>query len=74
MSFLDFSRECLSVIELTDSHVSLAYVEMRLLTALVLWNFDMELLPESQDWINHDVYLLWEKPQLMVNVKPRVMA
>ncbi|KAF2103452.1 cytochrome P450 [Rhizodiscina lignyota] len=50
---------------------NLAYFEMRLLMAMLLWNFDMELLPESEDWIDHPIYLLWEKPQLMVRLTPR---
>lgn len=50
---------------------SLAYVEMRLLITLLLWNFDMTIVPESRDWKTQEVYLLWEKPALMVRLKPR---
>lgn len=31
---------------------SLAYAEMRLIPARMIWNFDMELVPESQDWVD----------------------
>ncbi|KAH8819269.1 cytochrome protein [Xylogone sp. PMI_703] len=50
---------------------NLAYVEMRLLIALVLWHFDLELCPVSNDWAKQKVFLLWEKPQLMVKLIPR---
>ncbi|KAL8312494.1 hypothetical protein RB597_002900 [Gaeumannomyces tritici] len=46
---------------------SLAYHEMRLLMAKVLWHFDLELLPQSADWAERcEVYTLWDKPPLMV--------
>jgi len=44
---------------------------MRLLIALLLWNFDLEIMPESKGWQKQKVYLLWEKPPLMVQVTPR---
>jgi hypothetical protein len=51
---------------------SLAYAEMRLIMAKLVWNFDFELDPRSQDWIEQNkVYLLWEKPQLFIRLKPR---
>lgn len=34
---------------------SLAYAEMRLILARVLWNFDMELDPSSLEWDNQKV-------------------
>ncbi|PLN79965.1 cytochrome P450 monooxygenase [Aspergillus taichungensis] len=50
---------------------NLAYMEMRLAMALMLWHFDMELCEESKDWSNQKVYLLWQKPALMVKMSPR---
>ncbi|OGM45572.1 cytochrome P450 monooxygenase [Aspergillus bombycis] len=50
---------------------NLAYMEMRLLLALVLWNFDLELCPASKNWDNQRVYNLWEKPELKVKILPR---
>jgi hypothetical protein len=47
---------------------SLAYVEMRLLLTRLLWKFDVELLPESEDWYNQNIYLLWEKDGLQVKL------
>ncbi|KAE8379265.1 cytochrome P450 [Aspergillus bertholletiae] len=50
---------------------NLAYMEMRLLLALILWNFDLELCTDSKDWNKQRVYNLWEKPGLKVKVSPR---
>lgn len=38
--------------------------------ARVLWNFDMELQPESEKWLEQKVYLIWDKLPLMVKLKP----
>jgi aspirochlorine biosynthesis cytochrome P450 monooxygenase len=51
---------------------NLAYSEMRLIAARFLWEFDVELLPESRDWIaRQKVFNLWDKIPLMVKVHPR---
>ena len=50
---------------------SLANHEMRIILAKLLWNFDFELRPESENWIDQKVYLLWVKPPLMVNARYR---
>lgn len=48
---------------------SLAYAEMNLILARVVWNFDFELDPRSADWIEkNETYLLWEKPDLFVRL------
>jgi cytochrome P450 len=48
----------------------MAYHEMRLILAKVLFNFDLELCPESVGWMEKQrVYTLWQKPPLMVKVK-----
>jgi hypothetical protein len=45
--------------------------EIRLLLTKVFYNFDLELCPESNDWIEKQkVFTLWEKAPLMVNVSP----
>jgi hypothetical protein len=55
---------------LTQSPNSMAYHEMRLILTKVLYNFDLELLPQSANWIDDQkVYILWEKLPLMVKVK-----
>ncbi|CAG8975282.1 hypothetical protein HYALB_00008066 [Hymenoscyphus albidus] len=50
---------------------NLAYAEMRLILARVLWNFDLELMPESRDWDNQKTYGLWEKKPMMVKLTTR---
>ncbi|KAL2018184.1 hypothetical protein VTK56DRAFT_1157 [Thermocarpiscus australiensis] len=47
---------------------NLAYAEMRLILARVLWNFDLELMPESRNWDDQKIYTLWEKGALMVKL------
>ncbi|PHH92802.1 hypothetical protein CDD83_4961 [Cordyceps sp. RAO-2017] len=51
---------------------ALAWAEMRLILANVLWHLDPELLPESHNWIEESkVYFLWEKPPLKMKFRPR---
>ncbi|KAI0003504.1 cytochrome P450 [Xylariaceae sp. FL0662B] len=50
---------------------NLAYYEMRIILARFLYNFDLELCPQSQDWIKQKSWTLWKKPPLMVKVSPR---
>ncbi|KAF5636922.1 cytochrome P450 monooxygenase monooxygenase [Fusarium sp. NRRL 25303] len=50
---------------------NLAYFEMRLLMARLLWRFDLELDPRSVDWNRQEAYLLWEKPPMFVKLVPR---
>ncbi|KAI1066538.1 hypothetical protein LB506_008109 [Fusarium annulatum] len=47
---------------------SFAYAEMRLLLTRLLWRFDLELLPQSKDWIVQKVYFLHEKPEMHVRM------
>lgn len=49
---------------------SLAYLEMRNILARLLWNFDLELMPESKDWADQKVFLTWQKKPLMIKVHP----
>lgn len=41
---------------------------MRLLLAKLLWNFDLELLPESLNWADQKSFSLWSRPELMVKL------
>jgi cytochrome P450 len=50
---------------------NLAYNEMRLILARVLWNLDMILCEESKWWNNQQTYTLWEKPSLFCRLKDR---
>ncbi|KAL4874936.1 cytochrome P450 [Aspergillus karnatakaensis] len=45
--------------------INLAYAEMRIVLARLLWNFDLELCEESQEWADQKSYALWDRPPLM---------
>jgi hypothetical protein len=45
---------------------SLAYAEMRLILARMLWNFDFELLPESRTWSS-------QKVRFWLNMRSRIL-
>ncbi|KAL6169386.1 hypothetical protein ACJQWK_04413 [Exserohilum turcicum] len=49
---------------------NLAYHEMRIIAAMLLWHYDLELCPESKNWIYQKSYVIWEKPSLMLKLKP----
>ncbi|KAL3473703.1 cytochrome P450 [Aspergillus californicus] len=51
---------------------NLAYHEMRIILAKVLYHFDLVMLPESVGWDKQKTYFLWEKRDLMIQLKPRV--
>ncbi|KAK4234237.1 cytochrome P450 [Achaetomium macrosporum] len=52
---------------------NLAYVEMRLSLARVLWNFDLRIAEESLDWMRKQrIYNFWEKGKLNVYLTPVV--
>ena len=50
---------------------SLAYFEMRLTLARLLFNFDIEPTPAIEGWAEQDVYLIWRKKPLIVKLVPR---
>lgn len=43
---------------------------MRLILARLLWNFDLELMPESRNWNDQKIYTLWEKGAMDVKLTP----
>ncbi|KAL3420963.1 Isotrichodermin C-15 hydroxylase 11 [Phlyctema vagabunda] len=50
---------------------NLAWLELRLILARVLYAFDLELLDSDWDPEQQKVYLLWQKPPLNVRLTPR---
>ncbi|KAK9780326.1 hypothetical protein SCAR479_02963 [Seiridium cardinale] len=48
---------------------NLAYVEMKLVIANLLWHFDLENCTEG-NWLDQKIFLVWEKRPLMVKLKP----
>ncbi|KAF2209337.1 hypothetical protein CERZMDRAFT_114022 [Cercospora zeae-maydis SCOH1-5] len=50
---------------------NLALAEMRLIVAKLIWTFDLELDPSSEDWmVRCKVFTLWDKPELTVKLTP----
>lgn len=45
---------------------------MRLITAYMLWSFDMELSAESSEWDRQASFIQWEKKPLLVKLIPLV--
>ena len=51
--------------------INLAYMEMRIILARLVWEFDWELLSTEVDWErDNEVKTLWRKPELRVLFKP----
>lgn len=50
---------------------NLAFHEMRLILALLLWNFDLSLSEGMEQWHVQKIFGLWQKPALMLNIKQR---
>jgi len=49
-----------------------AWAEMRSILARLVWNFEMELCPESEVWgKGQKVYFVWFKSPLMVKLTAR---
>lgn len=54
---------------------NLAYAEMRLILAKVIWTFDLKLDAKSEDWMQEcKVLTLWSKPELLIQTTPVVRA
>ena len=49
----------------------LAYSEMRLIIARILWNFEMSMCNKREVWTDQKVYWSWERPPLMMELKER---
>ncbi|KAF6235303.1 hypothetical protein HO173_006498 [Letharia columbiana] len=49
---------------------NLAYLEMRLILARMLWSFDMHLSADCQDWDEQDSWIQWDKKPLLVRLRP----
>ncbi|KAJ5747974.1 uncharacterized protein N7511_009670 [Penicillium nucicola] len=50
---------------------NLAYVEMRIILARMIFNFDMELEQSEHDWLDQKCFVLWDKTSLMVKLTLR---
>ncbi|KAI1171705.1 averantin oxidoreductase [Nemania sp. FL0916] len=50
---------------------NIAYAEMKLVMARMVWTFDVENATEG-NWLDQRVYLVWEKAPLYVRLRPAV--
>ena len=51
--------------------INLTYMEMRIILARLVWEFDWELMSKDLDWASETkVKLIWQKPELSVKFKP----
>lgn len=59
--------------ENADKVNRLAWAEMKLIFAKVMWNFDLELAEDKNvgEWNDQKVYLINEKTPLYVRLRPR---
>ncbi|KAF2455557.1 cytochrome P450 [Lineolata rhizophorae] len=52
---------------------NLAWAEMRIILAQLLWNFNFELCEDSQDWSEQrKTYILWANHSMNVKLSPRL--
>ncbi|ENH66031.1 Isotrichodermin C-15 hydroxylase [Fusarium oxysporum f. sp. cubense race 1] len=47
---------------------NLAYAEMRMILARLLWKFDLKMMPGGENWNDQKVFVLWEKSNLDVKL------
>ncbi|KAE8139141.1 cytochrome P450 [Aspergillus pseudotamarii] len=50
---------------------NLAHMEMRLMLTKLLFNFDIFLTAESENWDKQRMFIIWDKPALMVRLTDR---
>jgi cytochrome P450 len=51
--------------------MNLAYAEIRIILASLLWNFDIELCEESNNWVEGiKVFMIYQRPPLRVKLTP----
>ncbi|KAF4239482.1 hypothetical protein CNMCM8980_001670 [Aspergillus fumigatiaffinis] len=51
---------------------NLAYAEIRLVIARIVWRFSLEIMPDSQNWhVDQRAWLGWKKPKLNMKFIPR---
>ncbi|RYN80709.1 hypothetical protein AA0117_g2778 [Alternaria alternata] len=50
---------------------NLAWAEIRSILARLVWHFELELLEPEKRWDDQKVFVLWQKPSLMVKLRAR---
>lgn len=52
--------------------INMAYLELRIAVAKVVWTFDLEMVSQIDDWNSAcENYILWKKADLLVKFHPR---
>lgn len=65
------SKSIICLFILANLSSSLAYAEMRLILARVIFNFDMQIAEDSKGWMERQkVYLFWQKEPLNIHLTP----
>jgi hypothetical protein len=49
----------------------MAWMELRILIAKIVWWFDFEFAGDMSAWERMPTYILWKKPELWLNVTTR---
>lgn len=53
--------------------LNMAYLELRIAVAKMVWLYDLEMACEIRDWYEAcEDYGLWKKPDLLVKFRPKV--
>ena len=52
--------------------INLAYLELRIILAKMVWAYEWELVDTDMDWIpDNKFYVMWKKPDMKVRFHPR---
>jgi len=52
--------------------INLAYLELRIILAKMVWTYNWELVSKDVDWLRDStLYILWKKPEMRVRFHPR---
>lgn len=63
---------CYSVARANSFHHSLAMIEIRTILTRMIWNFDMELHPESEGWLEKQkMFTTWHKTDMKIKLSAK---
>ncbi|KAL5375074.1 hypothetical protein DPSP01_011490 [Paraphaeosphaeria sporulosa] len=52
--------------------INLAYLELRIILAKMVWAYEWEMVDKDVDWVrDNKMYLLWKKPEMKMRFHPR---
>ncbi|KAF9890223.1 hypothetical protein FE257_006135 [Aspergillus nanangensis] len=73
--FIDDRRDALQPFHVGPRNClgrNLAYSEMRLILARIIFNFDLKIADDTHEWIQQRNFLMWQKGPLRVHLTPVV--